>query len=164
MAVTTVYQGEDKFLRDVTNALREHLAENLIALVVFGSYARGEATEASDCDLYVIAEKLPKHPPDRSWFVRAPLVRRFDRAISVIADTPKEFESGFPSLYLDLALDGILLYDTDDYLKNKLARIQELTSTAGLHRIRFDGEMAWQWERPPRGYWALDWEGYRERA
>ncbi len=164
MAVTLVYEGEDKFLREVTSTLHEHLRENLIALVVFGSYARGEATEASDCDLYVIAAKLPKHLPDRSWFVREPLAMRFHRTISVIAKTKKEFEAGFPSLYLDLALDGVLLFDTDDYMQNKLARIRELTREAGLHRIRFDGEMAWKWRKRPAPRWELDWEGFRELA
>lgn len=164
MAVTTVYEGDDTLLRDVVHVLREYLGENLVTLVAFGSYARGEASEWSDCDLYLIANELPPNRLERAEYVNTSSCARFDRAISIKADTKAEFEAGFPSLYLDLAMDGIILFDTDDYIKEKLARIHELTRAAGLYRVRFDGQFAWEWLKPPKPHWVLDWEGFRELA
>ena len=164
MGVTTVYEGTDTLLGDVARVLRDYFGENLIALVAFGSYARGEAAESSDCDLYLIAKELPRNRLERAGYVNAASYARFDRAISIKADTKTEFEAGFPSLYLDLALDGIILFDMDDYIQEKLARILELTSAAGLYRVRFDGQFAWEWLRPPKPHWVLDWEGFRELA
>ena len=46
--------------------------------------------------------------------------------VSFLARTQIEFEEGFPSFYLDLALDGVNLYDTDGYMESKLRRIKEI--------------------------------------
>lgn len=42
-----------------TEALREQMGESLVAVVLFGSVARQEATPLSDIDLLVIASELP---------------------------------------------------------------------------------------------------------
>ena len=39
--------------------LEEELQENLVAVILFGSVARGEATAGSDIDLLVVCETLP---------------------------------------------------------------------------------------------------------
>jgi predicted nucleotidyltransferase len=165
MARRIVYKGPDKFLRALTKTLREYFGEKLVAVVLFGSYARREATETSDADLYVIAEKLPKRRLDRIEYVHRPVSGKFDRPVSIIAESQQEFVSGFPSLYLDLALDGVVLYDTGNFMTEKLARIQEVTRQAGLTRVRDNGDLRWRWKHQPApGRWALDWEGFHEFA
>ena len=47
------------FLEQVTERIHNVLGDNLVAVVMYGSYARGTAREASDLDLLVIARALP---------------------------------------------------------------------------------------------------------
>ena len=49
----------DAFLDTVIARIRNVLGENLVAIVLFGSYAKGIAREASDLDLLVVARVLP---------------------------------------------------------------------------------------------------------
>ncbi|MBA7655307.1 hypothetical protein ES703_63211 [subsurface metagenome] len=58
-------------------------------IVLFGSYASGQATEDSDVDLLVVAETtLP--PPERYGAVRR-LVADFPAAFDIIVKTPEEY-------------------------------------------------------------------------
>jgi predicted nucleotidyltransferase len=49
----------EKILSQIVTALQEGLGERLIAIVLYGSRARGQARRASDWDLFVIASDLP---------------------------------------------------------------------------------------------------------
>lgn len=49
-----------KFLAQVILRIRSTLGSNLVAIVLFGSYAKGTAHQASDVDLLVIARRLPR--------------------------------------------------------------------------------------------------------
>ncbi len=48
------------FQSQVILRIRNTLGENLVAIVLFGSYAKGTARQASDLDLLVIARALPR--------------------------------------------------------------------------------------------------------
>ena len=55
-------------LNQAIKALREALGDNLIAVVLYGSRAKGEAHDQSDWDLLLIAENLPEKPLARHFF------------------------------------------------------------------------------------------------
>ncbi|MBI2934137.1 MAG: hypothetical protein HYY29_01065 [Chloroflexi bacterium] len=81
------------------------------------------------------------------------------------AATLFEFESSLRPLYLDIAIDGQILFDTAGYMQEKLNRISEIIREAGLHRVRVDGELMWEWLRPVKpGAWELEWGGLVERT
>ncbi|MGB9870548.1 MAG: nucleotidyltransferase domain-containing protein [Anaerolineae bacterium] len=61
-------------------ALREGLGDRLIAVILFGSRARGEADTDSDGDLLVIARYLPQKPFQRHLFLEAITPARVARA------------------------------------------------------------------------------------
>ncbi|ASJ02373.1 nucleotidyltransferase [Thermococcus profundus] len=46
-------------LREVKAKLQEILGENLVEVILFGSYARGEAEEWSDVDVLVVVRQWP---------------------------------------------------------------------------------------------------------
>lgn len=146
---------------EIIKAYQDYLGDKLVSLVLFGSRARGEATEASNYGLFIIANDLPERLWDRQRFTRKALVS-FDESFSIIAKTPEEFEYSLPALYLDLALDGIILFDTGGYMSKKLQRIRELIAQAGLRREKVDGEMMWLWDRPVNPGWELEWGGFVE--
>ena len=146
-------------LSTLVEGLQHGLSEQLWGLVLFGSVARGEAKESSDLDLLLVADGLPEKFMARMRYLRCLLPSALRGGVSFIAKTRAEFEAGFPSYYLDLALDGIILYDREDYMQQKLARIRELMKTAGLKRQRTDDGFSWEWQKPPRGHWRIDWSG-----
>jgi len=71
---------------------------------------------------------------------------------------------GFPSFYLDLALDGVILYDTDGYMETKLRRIREIIKETGLKRERIPGGCFWDWKKYPGPDWEISWKGFEVGA
>ena len=142
-------------------ALAEELGERLWGVVLFGSAARGEATSNSDLDLLVVADALPERLGDRMRLIMQSLPGHLRGRASVIARTRREFEDAFPSLYLDIGLDGVVLCDRDGYTRQQLERIRALTREAGLSRAPTRGGFEWRWTTPPTGHWRVDWDGVR---
>lgn len=131
-------------------SLHEALGQNLIALVLYGSRARGEQRRASDWDIFVLARSLPVSPMKRYARLRSLRNEEPEGGVSFLAKTRIEFEEGFPSFYLDLALDGVILYDTDGYMEAKLRRIREIIKETGLKRERIPGRFFLGLEEIPR--------------
>jgi len=143
-------------------ALQAALGDRLVAVVLFGSRACGEAREDSDWDVLVIAEGLPEDPLERRQFLRQLLPRTCRLVVSFLARTPQEFEDHLPSLYLDIALDGRILYDPKGYAARRLAILRQLIEEAGLFRERTPAGDLWRWKNPPRGHWIMSWDKISE--
>jgi predicted nucleotidyltransferase len=152
---------KDSTLQQIVQVYRGYLGNALFSMVLFGSHARGEAKETSDYDLLIIAEGLPVKPVKRVLFIRAPLKGQFDERLSIVAKTPEEMTDHFPSFFLDLGVDGIIVFDRGDFFKNLQAEIREIIKKAGLQRKRWNGEFYWEWETPPQKGWEITWGGYR---
>ena len=146
-------------LAPVLRALKDALGEELVAVVLFGSQARGEADTTSDWDLLLIADHLPAGTLERHLTLKHALPPRWRGRIALLAKTPGEFEARLPALYLDIAHDGVILYDPHGYAANKLSRIRQLRQEAGLVRRERMGESIWEWTRPPAGPWKIEWDG-----
>lgn len=146
------------FSKRVVAAYLESLKDNLISIVLFGSHARGGARPESDYDLFIICKQLPEDPLERSAYIREPIFGKFKEKIATISKTQKELESGFPSLYLDLGLDGIILYD-NNYFTKKREIILKLINQAGLFREKIGNVFRWRWQRQPLGIWEINWGG-----
>lgn len=66
------------------------IATDAARVILFGSYARGEATEQSDVDLMIIAKSdLPRFKRSRELYK---LLRPHPFAMDIIVYTPQEFE------------------------------------------------------------------------
>jgi hypothetical protein len=78
--------------------------------------------------------------------------------VSLLAKTPEEFMSGLPDLYLDIALDGVILYDTDGFMEERLRSLRALIRREGLRREREGGDLIWRWRQSPSPDWSLEWE------
>jgi hypothetical protein len=79
-----------------------------VAVVLFGSRARGDSSAESDWDLLVIADGLPEKPFQRHLFLTRALPPGCE-AVSLLARTPEEFDAHVSSLHFDIALDGKIL-------------------------------------------------------
>ncbi len=142
-------------------AYKSHLGDDLISIVIFGSRARGDYTENSDFDILIIASHLPERHLARMGYIREPLLS-FDEKVQVLAKTHIEFDSNFPPLYLDIALDGKILVDKDGFMEKRLRKIKNIIKDSSLYRIKAGDEFLWQWNSPKKPGWELDWGGLVE--
>ena len=152
-------QTQKRLLNQAVEALNRQMGDRLVAIVLFGSRARGEAQEDSDWDLLVLAHDLPPRLFQRHRLLKQMLPAGSRGYISLLAKTPQEFEASLPALYLDIALDGIVLYDSDGYIHEKLAQLRRLIGAKGLRRERVGQDLVWRWLKFPGFGWALEWEG-----
>lgn len=149
-------RAEQDVAQQAVQALQRGLGDRLVAVVLFGSRARGDAREDSDWDLLVIARDLPADYLDRHFMLKRMLPDEIRGMVSIISKTPSEFEQALPPLYLDIALDGRLLHDTDDYAANRIELIRRLITDAGLERERTAAGDIWH-VRSPASYRPLQW-------
>lgn len=159
--ITSTESTTSAQLQPVITALQQALSDQLVALVLFGSRARGNARPDSDWDLLLIARTLPAQTFARHLFVKGLLPVDWRSQLAILAKTPTEFESSLPALVLDIALDGLILYDTDGYMADHLAYVRQLLTTRGLYREQRGRDLVWQWQQFPGYDWQLTWEKSR---
>jgi hypothetical protein len=127
------------------SALQDLLGDALVAVVLFGSAARGEAKAISDIDLLVVADDLPARR-----LARHERVRPADEAVQadlaglrktgifvdlhVLLKTPGE-AAGLRPLYLDLVEDAVILYDRGGFFAGVLARLRASLDRLGARRL-----------------------------
>ncbi|MBA3472010.1 MAG: nucleotidyltransferase domain-containing protein [Rubrobacter sp.] len=149
---------ESGLLAEAVSTLREGLGDDLVAVVLFGSRARGEAHEGSDWDVLVVANGLSERTLERAIRLKRMLPPAYRGEISLLAKTPEEFMSNLPDLYLDIALDGVILHDTDDFMAERLRALKALIRRKGLRRERDGDDLIWRWRQFPSPDWSLEWE------
>jgi predicted nucleotidyltransferase len=102
--------GPLRMLLDPVGALeglvRSVVDENVLAVVLFGSVARGEATEQSDIDLAVIATESWPHRVDLADAV----TRRLGNTCDVVVFTEEEFARSKEPVVANIVRDGVALY------------------------------------------------------
>jgi predicted nucleotidyltransferase len=149
-------------LNKIAKCYKEYMGDRLVSIVLFGSHARGDAKETSDYDLFIIARELPLRHFQRLLYIRKPLQGQFEEKFCIIAKTHDEILNNFPSFFLDLGLDGVILFDREDFFKQLQIRIKEIIQQAGLQRKKSNSEFYWEWKNPPSKGWEITWGGYRE--
>jgi uncharacterized protein len=155
---STVNKITDNQLEPVVLALQHHIGPDLIAVVLFGSRARGDSYSESDWDLLVIAGPLPDNTLQRHFYLKRMLPPAWAAQVSVLAKTPAELEAYLTGLILDVALDGVVLYDTDKYMTDRLAYLRRLISEKGLYREQVGRDLIWKWQKFPGRDWSIEWD------
>ncbi|WP_456421086.1 nucleotidyltransferase family protein [Thermococcus sp.] len=96
-----------EILREVKEKLAEILGDDLVEVILFGSYARGEAREDSDVDVLVVVKKLPDL--EEEWEIgelMTDLVLRYGVVFSIIT-YPHKPEMFQDPLIMAVARDGV---------------------------------------------------------
>ncbi len=115
----------EPILNDITIKLKKKFKEDLISIILSGSYGRQKATEDSDIDLMVIANNLPSNPINRDDMVsdiRLDTLIRFRISVDFLLFTPRDVEDNlghYSPVFSTLILGLDLIYDKDDFFKKK---------------------------------------------
>jgi predicted nucleotidyltransferase len=140
-------EAEKELARRFTEALRERLGERLLAVALFGSVARGEATPDSDIDLLVVVSECPSETLMECLEVRRQIEPYPLRRLSPLVTTPEQLRRNFLIL-LDIAEEGLILHDPQKVLAGLLAKLRERLRQWGSRKVRLpDG--TWYWQRKP---------------
>lgn len=115
----------------------------LVGVVLYGSWARGEATEASDIDVLVVLE--PKRRVTRATYLEwdsDPLEHEGHPVeVHIVALPNEEREPG--TVWLEAALDGVAVYDRDQRVSRLLGRLRRDIAAGIITRRRAHGQPYW---------------------
>ncbi|RLG98573.1 nucleotidyltransferase domain-containing protein [Candidatus Bathyarchaeota archaeon] len=135
-----------KRLKSASKNLKEAFGEAYVGLLLFGSYARGEASDRSDVDVLVVMRGL------KGLKVRGDvygiLAKHVGRPLTLIdvdlADISRDDLEVTP-LLLNALYDGIIVYDGFGVLERLKLKTIELIRKANLVRYRTpDGKYGWK--------------------
>jgi predicted nucleotidyltransferase len=133
-------------LRECTSELEKLLGDELVGLVLFGSWACGEAREDSDVDVFVVLKNL-KGVEARAAVYKV-VSRSVGRAVTLVdarADELFKDELELTPLLLNILVDGIVVYDRTGKLAELAAKARRLVEAEGLVRYRTpDGKYGWK--------------------
>ncbi|MEM3637636.1 MAG: nucleotidyltransferase domain-containing protein [Conexivisphaerales archaeon] len=146
-------------LESILERLLDGYGQRLKGLILFGSVARGKARPESDLDLIVVAEGMPERYGDRvrktlSMLSSLETIKRetyykkmaLHPNIDLILIDKKEF--GIPSaFYLDVVMEGIIMFERENFIKDTLEKIRTEFKKIGAARVEHpDGR--WHWIIP----------------
>lgn len=130
-----------QLLRQIS-ILNSYLSENFIGLILFGSTIRGEARKSSDIDLLIVLGETDN--------VRRRLYRIWDEKIASKLDprySPQFAKLPNPemagSLWLEVAIEGRILYDRNELIQSRLSQIRERIAEGFWERKYAHGHPYW---------------------
>ncbi len=146
------------YLFNFVKLMKENYKEDLLSIILFGSVARGKWNNESDIDLFIIFtnksslrttinNRLTKIISD---YERKSKLRssKGDRLFSTIQDISLVLEDlhTFRTVFYDIAMDGIILFDRNQTGFHFLKKIKKRIEEKGLRRI-FIKENDYYWKR-----------------
>ncbi len=155
------YTTYERLLRHFLALVREEYKDEIITVALYGSVARGEAKPNSDLDLILVIENSP------SSYEKS--TKRFILKVEDSLKDGKEFrnlvKSGlYPDLrpiilsrseasmnryvFLDLIEDAIILFDKNNFFKERLEALKRRLKELGSEKVEL-GDGGWYWILKP---------------
>jgi predicted nucleotidyltransferase len=128
--------GQEPWFR----SLKEMLGESLLAVILFGSTARGEERDSSDIDLLIVVS--PATPLTRGlyalWDEHMPEERYSPHFVHLPG---RDIDAG--SIWYEAAVDGIVLYEAGRRVSRFLIGIRRKIAAGALERKTAYGHPYW---------------------
>ena len=129
--------------RAVVDRALERFGESLVGVLVFGSYARGDAAAASDIDLLVVIDRaIPlTRALYREWDATAPAGagRHVDPHF---VHLPGDVHA-MPGAWCEAAIDGVVLFERGGVVTRHLAAVRGDIAAGRLVRRSVHGQPYW---------------------
>jgi hypothetical protein len=151
------YQG---YLQALTQALAERLGASLLAVVLYGSVARGTARETSDLDLLVVQ----RQPPSSYYERLVPVldVERILRQSAAFHSLVQKWLHPYVSfllfseeearenryIFLDMVEEAIVLYEQDSFFTKRMVELKHRLQELGAQRVVL-ANGSWYWDLKP---------------
>jgi predicted nucleotidyltransferase len=134
-------------IKEFVEACKEKFKENLISIVLFGSYARGNFKETSDVDLLVIVKNLPKLWKGRKKLfeeIAKKIGEKYGKYIEILPLTEEEFTSNINhcnSFLITLFLGHRVLFDKNFFVES----FKNFANIVRKERfLYYEGEKRWE--------------------
>lgn len=154
------YMDYKPVLARLIEVLCEKCKNELVSVVLYGSVARGTAQRSSDVDLIVVIEDWVKRSEWKYKFIEIEyqirkefkhlLTEGFSIEFRPVILHKKEIWN-IKYLFIDITVEGIILYDKDNCMKTRLDALRKRLKELGSKRIQLD-DGTWYWELKP------DWQ------
>lgn len=123
----------------------EDIIEKVQAIGICGSLARGEFSEKSDIDVFIVVDKLEKNTSDFWWRKIHEILRPLGRDVTVFVYTIKGIKNIGNWYVLRLASEGIVLYDKCG-IKEIFKKIVKVAQEEGLEQVRVGNSYVWKFK------------------
>jgi len=143
----------ETILNKFKRRLLTRFKDDLISLVLFGSVARGTARKESDIDMLIILKDAPNSYYERlKPVIDIELEMRKDvegmppilSSIILTLDEAKQNRN----IFLDMIDHSVILYDTNDFFKNRLSELKNRLDQLGSKKVLLD-DGTWYWNLKP---------------
>ena len=159
MKKTLGYSDYAPLLAQFVALVQDVMEVQLIAIVLYGSVARGEAGPESDVDLLLVVKDASPVYYKRLQPV-LPLLRQlrqqthwpmlqaegFGPEVNVLILSQQEADQN-RLLYLDMIEDARILVDRDNFFEKRLRQLRERLQELKARKIRQNG--GWYWDLKP---------------
>jgi hypothetical protein len=133
----------DEGARAAIDRSLKQFSGKLLGVLVFGSYARGDAAATSDVDLLVVIDRaIPlTRALYREWDVAPPVWA--ERSIDPhFVHLPTDVRT-MPGAWCEAAIDGVVLFEREGALTRRLAAVRGDIATGRLVRRSVHGQPYW---------------------
>ena len=144
---------QEEYIKKLIERIKDHYKDNLVSIVIFGSYARKENKPKSDIDILIVLErarKMRERIEDFVENVEIPLediaLELFEKGISSEISPiilTKEEASYFNPIYLDMTQSCIIIYDKENFMKELLKKVEEKMKEWGSYKEKVDDTWIW---------------------
>ncbi len=147
-AITALDKDVREYLYNFAEKIKKF--DDVIGAAIFGSVARGTYRKYSDIDLFiVVADKTPR-VIEKLYSVRSELHEYEDRFLKkglylyisplIVA---REDLASFRPIYIDIARDGIILFERDSVLSDFFKRINRIKTSYDI----IEGVRVMRWKK-----------------
>ena len=109
-----VSQKIAKEIEDIVRALRDKFENNFLALILYGSWAKGRAREGSDIDLLAIFKRVDGNVTKIINEISSDVEVRYERAVTLLPVKVSDFEVEKLPLFTAAKREGIIVFGNID--------------------------------------------------